>query len=118
MGFDPTLSVEDDNGSWGLHYPPNAAAFLTFFSSLFKLLIFLPLNIIFGFFFLIFILLREEKLSIVLGHCEVGPVGGILFLFLFFYSILCEVCEVYMLVSLLTMLSCCVCYGVFNNVPY
>ena len=54
MGFDPTLSVEDDNGSWGLHYPPNAAAFLTFFSSLFKLLIFLPLNIIFGFFFLIF----------------------------------------------------------------
>ena len=104
MGFDPTLSVEDDNGSWGLHYPPNAAAFLTFFSSLFKLLI--------------FILLREEKLSIVLGHCEVGPVGGILFLFLFFYSILCEVCEVYMLVSLLTMLSCCVCYSVFNNVPY
>ena len=40
MGFDPTLSVEDGNGSWGLHYPPNAAAFLTFFSSLFKLLIF------------------------------------------------------------------------------
>ena len=100
MGFDPTLSVEDDNGSWGLHYPPNAAAFLTFFSSLFKLLIFLPLNIIFGFFFLIFILLRKEKLSIVLGHCEVGPVGGFYF---YFYSMLCGVSEVHMLVSLLTI---------------
>jgi len=46
-----------------------------------------------------------------LGHCEVGPVGGI-----FFYSILCGVSEVHMLVSLLTILRCCVCYSAFNNV--
>ena len=73
MGFDPTLSVEDGNGSWGLHYPPNAAAFLTFFSSLFKLLIFFTVKYYFwGFFFnlifnlflrIIFNLLRKEKLS-------------------------------------------------------
>ena len=64
MGFDPTLSVEDGNGSWGLHYPPNAAAFLTFFSSLFKLLIFFTVKYYFWvFFFVIFNLLRNEKLG-------------------------------------------------------
>ena len=89
MGFDPTLSVEDDNGSWGLHYPPNAAAFLTFFSSLFKLLIFLPLNIIFGFFFLIFNLLRKEKLSKILFWDIVRLVQLEAFFYLFIFIVYC-----------------------------